>query len=128
MELVALIVLLALLEYVFIVGMVGAARGKYGITAPATTGHPEFERLFRIQQNTLEQLVVFIPAVMLFGWYLHALSAAVLGLGFIIGRAMYYSSYRKDAEKRGPGMLISFFINVILILGALAGIILDWIR
>ena len=80
MAAVAIVVLLALLEYLFFGLRVGAARAKYGVKAPAVTGDPAFERYFRIHQNTLENLVVFIPAIWLFGLYISPIWAAGIGL------------------------------------------------
>lgn len=89
MDLVALVIILALIEY-FIFGiLVGRARGRYGVEAPATTGHPIFERYFRVHQNTLELLVVFVPSMWFFGMYVSPALAAILGLVFIIGRMLY---------------------------------------
>jgi glutathione S-transferase len=90
MELVAVVVALALIEYLFFVYQVGRARLRCGVPAPKTSGHEEFERYYRVQQNTLEQLVVFLPAIWLAGWYADVYAAAILGLGFVLGRAMYY--------------------------------------
>jgi hypothetical protein len=78
-EPVAIVTVLALLQYFFFGYQVGAARIRYDVAAPATTGHPLFERNFRIHQNTLEQLIAFLPGLWLFGWYVHALVAAALG-------------------------------------------------
>ena len=66
MEWVSLISLLALLQFSIFGILVGRARGKYGITAPATTGNEVFERTFRVHYNTLEKLVVFIPELEVF--------------------------------------------------------------
>ena len=122
MDLVALVVLLALIEYIFFMAQCGRARGRHGIKAPAVTGHPEFERLLRIQQNTLEQLVVFVPAIFLFALYVNAAAAALIGVVFIAGRGLYYHAYRADPATRGPGMLLSFFSNLALVLGAVFGV------
>ena len=127
MHYVSLVIILALLEYFFFVVMVGAARGKYSINAPATTGDPNFERIFRVQQNTLEQLVIFIPAIYLFGLYVHAMAAAAIGLLFLIGRAIYYKAYIADPSTRTIGMVCGVASYAILSLGALIGIILELI-
>ena len=58
MELPAIVTMLALLEYMFFSLRVGLGREKLGVPAPATTGNAEWERMFRGQQNTLEQLIV----------------------------------------------------------------------
>lgn len=121
MELVAIVVALALLEYMFFALQVGRGRGKYGVAAPAISGHPTFERLYRVQLNTLEQLIVFVPAVWLFATFVSAPTAAAVGLVFVVGRALYYSGYVKDPAKRGPGFLLGFVANVVLVLGSLIG-------
>jgi uncharacterized membrane protein YecN with MAPEG domain len=120
-ELVAIVVALALLEYMFFALQVGRGRGKYGVAAPAISGHPTFERLYRVQLNTLEQLIVFVPAVWLFATFVSAPTAAAVGLVFVVGRALYYSGYVKDPAKRGPGFLLGFVANVVLVLGSLIG-------
>lgn len=123
MELVILVVLLALVEYIVFMGLVGRARAKHGIRAPAMTGHPDFERMNRVHQNTLESLVVFVPAVLTFGWYLSARWAAGLGVVFIVGRAIYAVGYLRDPEKRGPGAGLTGVTNIVLVLGAIVGVV-----
>jgi len=120
-----IVILLALVEYMVLSGMVGYARGKYGIKAPATTGHEIFERHFRVQQNTLEGLIVFLPALWFFGQYVNSLAAAIIGLIGIAGRALYARGYVASPEKRGPGAGICGIVNMILVLGALIGLIVD---
>ena len=121
MELVVIVVALALLEYMYISFQVGSARGKYDVPAPAISGHPTFERLYRVQMNTVEQLIVFLPSVWFFGVYVSAPVAAGLGVVFIIGRFLYLTSYVKDPEKRTAGFALTFLPNAILVLGALIG-------
>jgi uncharacterized membrane protein YecN with MAPEG domain len=120
----AIVTALALLEYMGISILVGRARGKYGIKAPATSGHPLFERTFRVHQNTLEQLIVFIPSLWLFGTYVSAGWGAGIGLLFIVGRIVYVRGYIADPEKRGPGFGLGFLANVVLLVGGLIGAIL----
>jgi glutathione S-transferase len=123
MELVYLTILLALAEYTGMAALVGRARAKHGVKAPATTGHPEFERTNRVHINTLESLIVFIPAVLLFARYVDPRWAAGLGFLFVIGRAVYAVGYLQAAEKRGLGAGISGFTNMALLLGALFGVV-----
>jgi len=125
MALVTAVVLLALIEYMIFSLQVGMARGRLDVPAPATTGNAEFERYFRAAANTAEQLLLFIPAMFAFGYYVHPVGAAVLGVVFIAGRALYQRTYVADAEKRGPGMMIGFVANVILLLGGLIGALLS---
>ena len=119
----ALVSALALLLYVAVFVTAGRARARYEIKAPAVTGAPEFERAFRVQQNTLEQLVWFIPALWLFALYASPLWAGIIGLVWIAGRAYYAFSYYRDPETRGPGILVGFASAGVLLVGALIGIL-----
>jgi len=122
MELVLVVMLIALIEYMVFAGLVGSARGKYGVQAPATTGHPQFERIHRVHQNTLEALVIFIPALLTFACYLSAPWAAGLGVAFIIARALYAVLYIRAPEKRGPGAGLTGIVNIVLVVGGLVGL------
>ena len=119
----ALVTALALLLYVGIFVSVGRARLRYGIVAPAVTGAPEFERLFRVQQNTLEQLVWFTPALWLFALTVSSLWAGLIGLVWIAARSYYAVSYYRDAETRGPGFVAAFASAGLLLVGAIIGIL-----
>jgi glutathione S-transferase len=119
MELVYLTIALALLEYIAMGALVGRARAKYGIRAPAVTGHPEFERANRVHVNTLENLIIFIPAVWMFAAYVSVRWAAALGFLFVVARALYAVGYLKSAEKRGIGAGITGIVVVVLVVGAL---------
>jgi uncharacterized MAPEG superfamily protein len=126
MELVFVTILLALVEYMVMAAMVGRARAQSGVKAPAMSGHPDFERINRVHQNTLESLIVFVPAVWIFGLYLSALWAAVLGALFLVARVIYAIGYRRAAEKRAPGAGITGIVNLILIAGGLFGLDRSW--
>jgi glutathione S-transferase len=119
----ALVLALALLLYVAVFIAVGRARLRYGITAPAVTGAPEFERVFRVQQNTLEQLVWFIPSLWLFAVYASSLWAGIIGLVWVAARAYYALSYYRDPDARGPGFIVAFLAAGALLLGAIIGIV-----
>jgi uncharacterized membrane protein YecN with MAPEG domain len=121
MQPVAFVILLALLEYVVFGMLVGRARGKYGVDAPATSGHPVFERYFRVHYNTLEQMVVFVPAMWLYGTYVSPSWAAGLGLVYVAGRLAYLMGYVADPRKREIGFGLSALPLLILLLGALWG-------
>lgn len=123
MELVYIVILLALILYNVLGMLVGRARAAHGVKAPAITGPEEFERTFRTHQNTLESLIVFVPAVWIFGAVVDPLWAAIVGLVYLVGRVVYAWGYIGAAEKRGPGMMISFIANVVLVLGSLIGLI-----
>lgn len=125
MNTVALIALLALIQYIWFTTQTGMNRPKMGVKAPHVTGNEEWERLFRIQQNTLEQLIVFLPALYIFAHYLSAQWALIPGGVFIIGRQLYARAYRKDPSKRVLGMVITFAANVVLVLGGLFAVILS---
>jgi glutathione S-transferase len=125
MEYVHLVILLALVEYIFFVGIVGGARGKFNVEAPAVTGDPRWERLFRIQQNTAEQLILFIPGVLAFAHYVSPLWAAIVGAVFVVGRLVYYVGYKESGDKRAPGVLLSIPPNIVLVVGALIGLVMD---
>ena len=124
MEYATLIVLLALLQYVFFTVRVGASRGKYHVDAPSCEGDETWERTFRVQQNTLEQLVIMIPATYAFAYYVNAQWVLLPGALFIFGRFLYSAEYIKDPKTRAPGMSLTLLANVILILGALGGVIM----
>ena len=123
MEYATLIVLLALVQYVWFSMRVGMAREKYNISAPSCAGDEAWERLFRVQQNTLEQLIVFVPACFAFAHFLSPLWALILGAVFIVGRFLYSAEYVKEPKTRVLGMVLTLLPNVVLILGALFGII-----
>jgi len=118
-----LIVLLALLQYLAFTGRVGLARGKYNVNAPACDGDENWNRLFRVQQNTLEQLIIFIPACYAFSFYLSELWVLAPGFVFIFGRFIYSMEYVKDPKSRTPGMALTLLANVVLVLGALFGLV-----
>jgi glutathione S-transferase len=122
MEPVVLVILVALVEYMVLGALVGRARSKYGIRAPTTTGNAAFERVFRVHQNTLESLIIFIPAVWIFAAYLSPAWAAGLGVVFIVARAEYARSYIAAAEKRGVGAGISGLAVIALVIGGLVGV------
>jgi uncharacterized membrane protein YecN with MAPEG domain len=119
----ALVTLLSLLAYFWMVLQVGRARGTSGIKAPAMTGDPVLERAVRVQSNTLEWLPIFLPSLWLFALYWNELIAAALGIVWIIGRLLYSTGYMADPAKRSTGFLIQFLASAVLLLGALGRII-----
>lgn len=120
----AVVTLLALLLFVYSFLAVGMARKKYAVAAPATTGPVEFEVVYRIQMNTLEQLVLFLPALWLFSEYVSPLWASIVGLVWLAGRVLYSVSYVRDPKSRGPGFVISFVASLTLISGTAVAIVL----
>ena len=123
MEYVVLVVLISLVEYIVFGILVGRARARYNCPAPAVTGDPMFERYYRVHINTSEQLLVFVPAIVIYGIYGNPVVAAAVGLVFPISRIVYLQAYLSDPAKRGRGFLPGFLAIVYLIGGGLVGII-----
>ena len=121
MPFVHVVIALALIEFIVFGYAVGRARARYQVPAPATTGNEVFERYFRVQMNTLEQLIIFLPSILLFAHYFSPDLAAALGALYIIGRAVYFRSYVKDPKKREAGFMLSLIPNLVLLIGALIG-------
>lgn len=119
----ALVTCLAILVYLFTGVQVARARVAFGIKAPATSGHPDFERVFRVQMNTLEWMPVFLPALWLFAVYLSDPVAAALGAVWIAGRILYMTGYSKAANQRSTGFMIQSAAALLLWLGALGAIV-----
>ncbi len=122
-NLVVIVTLAALLVYLWMGLRVGGARSKFGVAAPAITGHPEFERTYRVQVNTLEWLPIFLPSLWLFAAYWDPRVAAGVGVVWILGRVLYAITYTKDASKRSAGFGIQAFSTAILLFGALGAAI-----
>ena len=123
--LVAIVTLAALLLYFFMGLRVGRARARFGVAAPAISGHPDFERVFRVQANTLEWLPLFLVSMWLFAIYWNPLVAAGVGVVWIIGRALYMAGYSRAAEARELGFIIQALATAVLLFGALGRLI--WI-
>jgi len=87
------------------------------------SGQPEFDRIFRVQLNTLEWMPIFLPLLWLYAYYISDSGAAGLGLIWIAARIAYMVTYTKDAAKRGPGFAIQALICGVLLVGALIGIV-----
>jgi glutathione S-transferase len=121
MAYVHIVTALAVLQFIVFGYRVGAARGRYGVKAPAMTGHEVFERRLRVQQNTLEQLAAFFPGLYLFSRYFNPLWAAAIGVVYLAGREVYSASYVRDPAKRGPGFGLTFIAIAALVLGGLGG-------
>lgn len=118
----ALITLAAVIQYQVYGFMVGRARAKYDVPAPATYGKEEFERIFRVHQNTLEQLIVFLPGLWIFTFTVSDLFAGLLGVIWMIGRELYCVGYMKHPDKRSWGFGITFLSSAILVIGGLVGL------
>lgn len=119
----AIITCLAIAFYLFLSTEVSRARVRYEVKLPAITGNPDFERIYRIQMNTLEWMPIFLPSLWLFAIYVSDPFAAAIGLVWIAGRILYILNYSKAADKRGPGFGIQAFAAVALWLGATGAIV-----
>ena len=119
-----LVTVLALVQYLVFGFMVGQARGRYGVKAPATSGHEMFERMYRVQMNTLELLVIFLPALWLAAKYWEPQWVAGLGAVYLLGRVIYLKAYMRDPASRTLGFALSFGPTVLLLLAALLGVIM----
>lgn len=124
----AAVSMLAVVLYFVTVLRVGGARAKYKIEAPAVTGNPDFERIFRVQMNTLEQLPIFLIALWISTTYFTRLAwlPAAIGVVWVIGRFLYMQGYVAAANKRGLGFAIAGLAEIALIILAVAGIAMSW--
>jgi len=121
---VAVVTSLSLLQFFVFAALVGPARKKHGIPAPATSGHPDFERVFRVHYNTMENLVYHLPSLWLFAYYVSVPWATALGAVWIVGRAIYAVGYYRAAAKRELGAIICGLASLALLGGALIGSVL----
>jgi glutathione S-transferase len=128
MAYVDIVTALALLQFIVFAYRVGKARETYGIKAPATTGNEVFERYFRVQQNTLEQLVLLLPSLYLFSRYGNPLWAAALGVVYLVGREIYAATYVKNPAKRSLGYALTALPILILLVGGLLGAVLHLVN
>ena len=125
MELIAIVTALALLQTFVFAFQVGQARVKHSVDAPATTGSDEFDRAFRVHQNTIEQMVIFVPSLWMFGFYVDAKIGAGVGLVFVIARLIYRNAYRGNPKGRGTGFSIGALSMMILLVGGLIGAVMS---
>ena len=120
----AIVTLLAIAFYFFLAARVAMAHVKFDVKLPATTGNPDFERIFRVQANTLEWMPIFLVSLWLCAIYLSDVAAAVLGLVWIAGRTLYFVGYSKSVEGRIPGFFVQAMACLLLFAGAIAGIVM----
>ncbi len=120
---VAIVSLVALLLYFYMGLRVGRARSQHGVPAPAISGHEDFERVFRVQANTLEWLPLFLVSLWLFALYWDDKIAAGVGLVWIVGRFLYMTGYTRAASARSTGFGIQALATAVLLFGALGRII-----
>lgn len=119
----SLVTVLTLILYFVLTANVGRARVKYKVPVPQISGDPDFERVFRVQQNTLEQLILLLPSLWLFSLFVSPIWGAGIGLLWLIGRILYAWGYYQAAEKRTLGFGINSLSILVLLLGALVGVI-----
>ncbi len=124
MAFVQLIILIALIQYVFFAAMTGRERGRSGLKAPATVGDEGFERMYRVQMNTLELLVAFVPAMMIAASHWSNSVVAALGAIYLIGRHLYWRSYVKDPASRSLGFALSILPILALLIMALVKVVI----
>ncbi len=127
MEYAVIIILLSLLQYTYFAFAVGANRVKLKVVAPLTEGNDVWQRHFRVQQNTLEQLIVFIPGMLAFSHYISSIWVVLPGVAFLFGRQWYAYLYVKDPKKRGPGFMLTFVANMVLVIGSLIAVVVTLI-
>lgn len=124
MQIIDLVAVLAVGQLVGFSVLVALARGKYGVKAPAVTGHESFERVYRVHQNTLELLVAFLPALYLAAKYWPDNWIAALGSVYLIGRLVFWRSYVQAPETRALGFSLSALPILAMLLAALMGAVL----
>jgi glutathione S-transferase len=120
---VQLVALLALFEYLGFGTAVGNARARYGIKAPAITGDENFERYFRVQQNTLELLIVFLPVLAIAAAYWNPAWVAAIGAVYLVGRLVYFRAYVREPRQRSLGYGLSIVPVLLLALGSVIGVV-----
>jgi uncharacterized MAPEG superfamily protein len=131
MELIILTTTLALIQYIYFAVSVGNARRQYGIRAPQMTGHAIFERHLRVQENTQEQLIIFIPVQFMYGWIGDNLgwygyeTAAALGVVWLIGRGLYARAYVREPLSRSVGFLMTVGPSMLMLLGCIGGVLVS---
>jgi glutathione S-transferase len=123
-----LVALLAIIQLVVFGVLVGRARGLYGIAAPATSGHPVFERYFRVQMNTIETLLVFLPALFIAAKYWLPGYVALVGAVYLVGRIVYLRAYVRDPKSRSLGFSLSMLPTLALVLAGLVGAVRALLR
>lgn len=125
MHFVELVAALAVLQFLSFGALTGNARRISGLKAPAVTGHPTFERMYRVQMNTLELLIAFLPALFLAAKYWSPVLIAGLGVVYLVGRVIFWRAYVTDPSKRAIGFMLSMFPTIILAVLALLGVVIS---
>jgi glutathione S-transferase len=128
MQYVQLVAVLAIFQYLAFGTLTGVARRDSGLKAPTMTGHDGFERMYRVQMNTLETLVAFLPSLFLAALYWPAYIVAGLGAVYLIGRILYWRAYVSDPSTRSLGFMLSMLPTIVLALLAIVGIGMSLVR
>lgn len=123
-----IVTLLATVVYLGLAMRVGILRGTLGIQAPATSGHPQFERAYRVHLNTAEQYIAFLPlfwmATLTFHTY-YWLPAA-FGAAFLLARLFYARLYMRAPATRIPGAFLTMLTQVGLLVLSVIGVAEVW--
>jgi len=119
-----IVITLAVLQLFWFALLVGKARGTYGVKAPATSGNEIFERHYRVQMNTIETLVIFLPSIWIAAHYWNPVYMAALGVVYLIGREMYRIGYVREPARRSAGYGLSLLPTIILAFAGLIGAVL----
>ena len=122
----AAVTILTALVLIFAMALVGRTRGRHQIFPPAMSGHPEVERALRVQGNTIEQVVIFLPLLWVATLYFHGWIPAALGLVWCLGRVIYAFGYMAEAKKRGPGFGIAALASLALLVLSIWGVAVSW--
>jgi glutathione S-transferase len=128
MQFVELVAVLAVAQYLAFGALTGQARRESGLKAPAIVGHEGFERMYRVQMNTLETLVAFLPSLFVAARYWPAYLVAGLGVIYLVGRLIYWRAYVSDPSKRSLGFMLSMIPTLSLSVLALVGIVFALFR
>jgi len=124
MQWIELVTLAAILQFFAFGGLVARARQRYKVPPPAPTGHDMFDRYQRVHMNTLETLVVFLPALWIAGHYWRQEIPALIGVVYLVGRQFYLSGYISDPKRRALGYALSILPAFALVVLAVIGIVL----
>ncbi len=127
MNFVIAVALLSLIQFFYFGALVAIARHRLDVPAPAMTGPAAFERLSRVQMNTLERLVLFLPLLWLAAQFWNPLWVAGVGVVFLVGRVVYWRAYVRQPEQRGVGNVLSMLPIGVLLLATLAGLFRTWV-
>ena len=122
----AAVTVLAVMVLYYAMAIVGRTRGKHKIFPPAMLGHPDVERALRVQGNTVEQVVIFLPLLWVATLYFHGWIPPLLGLVWCVGRVLYAIGYMKEASKRGPGFAIAALASLALLILSIWGVVASW--